>query len=89
MIEAIIIFIFVLGFIVLAHEFAHFLAAKASGIRVEEFSIGFSPTIFSFKKGDTKYCIGAIPFGGYVKIYGMDDNTELEDSFWKSQFGKE
>lgn len=83
MIEAIIIFIFILGFIVLTHEFAHFLVAKASGIRVDEFSIGFSPTIFSFKKGDTKYCIGAIPFGGYVKIYGMDDNAEVADSFWK------
>ncbi|MCK5022236.1 MAG: RIP metalloprotease RseP [Candidatus Pacebacteria bacterium] len=69
---SILIFIIVLAFLILVHELGHFIFAKKSGMLVEEFSIGFPPHIFSFKKGETKYSIGAIPFGGYVKIFGED-----------------
>ncbi len=63
-------FIFVLGVLIFIHEFGHFLVAKKVGIRVEKFSIGFPPAIYSKKKGDTTYAIGIIPFGGYVKMAG-------------------
>ena len=61
------------------HEFGHLLAAKAFGMKVEQYSIGFPPRIFKFKFGETVYSIGAIPLGGYVKISGMiDESLDLE-----------
>lgn len=69
----------VLGILVFIHELGHFLAAKAVGIRVEAFSVGFPPNIFSKQIGETKYSIGAIPFGGYTKMSGM-----IDESFDKS-----
>ena len=68
-------FAIVLGIMVFVHELGHFLVAKACGVRVETFSLGFPPRLFGFKYGDTDYCISAIPFGGYVKMageYGTD-----------------
>lgn len=61
--------------LVFVHELGHFLAAKFFGMRVERFSIGFPPRIWGFQKGDTDYCIGATPLGGYVKISGMIDES--------------
>ena len=61
------------------HEAGHMLSAKFFGMRVEKFSIGFSPTIFSFKWRETEYAFGAIPFGGFVKISGMiDESLDIE-----------
>ncbi len=57
--------------LIVLHELGHFLAAKAVGMRVERFSLFFPPTIFSIRRGETEYGIGAIPLGGYVKITGM------------------
>jgi len=76
LIETIVSGIVVLGVLVLAHELGHFLAAKKSGIKVHEFSIGFWPKIVGFKRGETEYCISAIPFGGYVKMAGMSYEDE-------------
>ncbi len=67
---SIIIFILVLSLLIFVHELGHFLVAKKSGIRVDEFAIGFPPRLFSFKKGETRYALNLIPFGGYVKIFG-------------------
>ncbi|MDZ7820839.1 MAG: site-2 protease family protein [Candidatus Marinimicrobia bacterium] len=67
--------IIVLSILVFVHELGHFLAAKSVGIRVETFSLGFPPTIFKRKKGETEYAIGAIPFGGYVRMSGMIDES--------------
>lgn len=69
------IFIAALFILVTIHELGHFLAAKFFGMRVDQFSIGFPPRIFGFKKGETEYVIGATPLGGYVKIAGMIDET--------------
>ncbi|SEG53287.1 regulator of sigma E protease [Bryocella elongata] len=63
-------FVFVLGIMVLVHEFGHFAAAKLCGVRVEVFSIGFGPRLFGVKYGDTDYRIAALPLGGYVKMAG-------------------
>ena len=68
----IILFIIILGILVLSHEFGHFLAAKLSGMRVDEFAFGFPPRLFRKKMGETRYAFNLIPFGGYVKIYGED-----------------
>src|SRR5574339_197182 len=64
-----------LSFLVAVHELGHLLAAKYFGMRVEQFSIGFPPKIWSFRKGETEYAISAIPLGGYVKISGMIDES--------------
>ena len=64
-----------LSFLVAVHEFGHLIAAKYFGMRVEQFSIGFPPKIWSFRKGETEYALSAIPLGGYVKISGMIDES--------------
>ncbi|SHE36814.1 site-2 protease. Metallo peptidase. MEROPS family M50B [Fodinibius roseus] len=69
------IFAAALLILVFFHELGHFLAAKLFGMRVERFSVGFPPRIFGIKKGETDYCIGATPLGGYVKISGMIDES--------------
>lgn len=71
------IVIIILSVLVFVHEFGHFLMAKWTGTRVDEFAIGFKPTIFSKKIGETTYMLNLIPFGGYVKILGEDtDNPD-------------
>ncbi len=77
MLEKILIFIIFLGPLVFFHELGHFLFARLFGVRVEVFSIGFGPKLFKFKRGDTDYCISAIPLGGYVKMFG-DDPMNME-----------
>lgn len=68
-----------LSILVAVHELGHLLAAKYFGMRVEQFSIGFPPKLFSIKRGETEYAISAIPLGGYVKISGMiDESLDLE-----------
>ena len=57
-----------ISILVAVHEMGHLLAAKYFGMRVEQFSIGFPPKIFSFRKGETEYALSAIPLGGYVKM---------------------
>lgn len=70
-------FIILLGILVFVHELGHFLIARACGVRVEVFSLGFGKKIFSFKKGYTTYCISIIPLGGYVKMFG-EQSTDAE-----------
>ncbi|MFA0963285.1 RIP metalloprotease RseP [Roseivirga sp. BDSF3-8] len=65
------------------HEFGHMIAAKAFGMRVEKFYIGFPPKLFGFKKGETEYSLGAIPLGGFVKITGMIDESLDTESLSK------
>lgn len=64
-----------LSILVGVHEFGHLIAAKAFGMRVEKFSIGFPPKIWGFQYGETEYSFGAIPLGGFVKITGMIDES--------------
>jgi regulator of sigma E protease len=63
-------FVFMLGVLIFVHELGHYLMAKRIGIRVLTFSLGFGPKIVGFRRGDTEYCISAIPLGGYVKMAG-------------------
>ncbi|MDW3195710.1 MAG: RIP metalloprotease RseP [Cytophagales bacterium] len=64
-----------LSILVGVHEWGHLAAAKAFGMRVEKYSIGFPPKIWGKKFGETEYSIGAIPLGGFVKISGMIDES--------------
>ncbi|HSK50075.1 MAG TPA: M50 family metallopeptidase [Solirubrobacterales bacterium] len=68
-----------LGFslLILLHEGGHYVAAKATGMRVERFFLFFGPTIWSFRRGETEYGVKAIPLGGYVKITGMNPEEEV------------
>ena len=64
--------IFVFGLLVLVHELGHFMVAKLTGMRVDEFAIGFGPKLWSRKYGETLYAIRAVPLGGFNRIAGMD-----------------
>jgi len=66
-----------LGVLIVFHELGHFLVAKKAGVGVLTFSIGFGKKLFVKKRGETEYCISAIPFGGYVKMIGEDPDQEV------------
>ena len=63
--------------LIILHEFGHFTAAKAVGMRVERFFLFFPPAIVEVRRGETEYGIGAIPLGGFVKITGMNPEEKL------------
>jgi len=73
---SIIIFLIALAVLILVHEFGHFITAKKSGVRVDEFGIGFPPKLFGKKYGETEYTFNLIPFGGFVKIFGENPDEE-------------
>lgn len=83
---SILIFIIILGVLIFVHELGHFLVAKKTGIRVDEFAIGFPPRIFSWVKGGTRYALNLIPFGGYVKIFGENPDDESLSKDAKDSF---
>jgi regulator of sigma E protease len=85
--------VLLLGGLIFVHELGHFIVAKALGVKVVRFSIGFGPRLFGFHRGETEYRIALLPLGGYVKMAG-DDPTEtlapedrgrgfLEQSPWR------
>lgn len=71
---ALLIFLFILGLLIIVHEFGHFIVAKRTGVRVENFSLGFGPRLLARKKNGTEYALSLFPLGGYVKLAG--DNLE-------------
>jgi membrane-associated protease RseP (regulator of RpoE activity) len=73
-----IIFIVALSVSVMLHEFGHFATAKKFGMKATQFFLGFGPTLWSRKKGETEYGIKAIPAGGFVKIVGMTSMDEVD-----------
>lgn len=72
----------------LVHEFGHYITAKRAGMRVEEFGFGFPPAIWKFQKGETKYSINWIPFGGFVKITGEDGEHRDDPRSFTSKSAK-
>lgn len=74
-------FIIILGLLVFVHEAGHFIAAKLSGVKVEEFAFGFPPRLYTKKVGETNYSINAIPFGGYVKMLGEEKKSDSARSY--------
>jgi len=75
----IILAILIFSFIIIFHELGHFLFAKKCGVKVNEFTLGLGPTILSWGKGETKYCLKLLPFGGSCVMEGEDGESE-EDS---------
>lgn len=78
-----IIAILIFSLIILFHELGHFLLAKRNGIRVNEFSLGLGPTLVGFTRGETKYSIKLLPFGGACMMEGEDEDSSDERSFQK------
>ncbi|MGL4761412.1 MAG: M50 family metallopeptidase [Sarcina sp.] len=76
---SIIFAILAFGLIILIHEIGHFTAAKLSGVKVLEFSIGMGPKLFSLNHGETDYSIRALPIGGFVQMYGESEEDEDVD----------
>lgn len=76
---SVVIFLVILAALILVHEFGHFLLAKQAGIRVDEFGLGFPPRLWGWRRGETLYSINAIPFGGFVKIFGEDPSEEARE----------
>lgn len=89
-IESWVAFGLILGVLVFFHEWGHFIAAKLSGIRVEEFAFGFGPRLVRLlKRGDTEYTIHAVPLGGFVKLAGMEPGEEdIPDGLQAQSAGK-
>lgn len=80
--------IFILGFLVLIHEGGHFLVAKLCKIKVNEFAIGFGPTIWKKQGKETKYALRLIPLGGFVNMVGEEERSDEEGSFSKASIPK-
>lgn len=78
--------IILLGLLIFVHELGHFLVAKYYKVRVEVFSLGFGKKLFSFRRGETEYCIAALPLGGYVKMYGDDPSAEVSEADRRGSF---
>jgi regulator of sigma E protease len=74
--SALLLFIGILLILVIVHEFGHFIVAKWTNMRVDEFAFGFPPRVFSKKIGETTYAINALPLGGYVSIWGENGKDE-------------
>jgi regulator of sigma E protease len=72
-IGTIFIFVMMLTVLVLAHEAGHFFTAKAFGVKVNEFGVGYPPRLFAVKRGDTEYSVNLLPLGGFVKLAGEED----------------
>jgi regulator of sigma E protease len=72
--------VFNLGILIFLHELGHYFAARATGVTVERFSVGFGPRILKFKRGVTEYALSLIPFGGYVKMAGMEQPVEGDEA---------
>lgn len=72
-------FVFALGVIVFVHEFGHYAAAKAFGVRVLTFSLGFGRRLWGFRRGETDYRVSLVPLGGYVNFAGQDPGERSSD----------
>lgn len=78
---SIIIAILVFGIIIIVHEFGHFIAAKKSGVRVNEFAVGMGPKLISKQYGETKYSLRLLPIGGYCSMEGEDQSSDDDRAF--------
>jgi regulator of sigma E protease len=76
---SILIFLLVLSILVIVHELGHFIVARRSGIMVEEFGFGLPPRLMGKKIGETIYSINALPFGGFVRLHGEQDEEGVTD----------
>src|SRR4030067_611436 len=78
--------IIVLGILIFIHELGHFAVAKACGVGVEKFSLGFGPKLIGIKRGETEYRISLLPLGGYVKMVGEAPGEEISEEMKQKSF---
>lgn len=87
-------FIYILGavlvfsILIIVHELGHFTLAKLNGVKVEEFSLGMGPKLFSIKGKETEYLVKVLPIGGYVKMLGEEEKSSDERSFSSKSPGR-
>lgn len=86
MVFSIVVFIAVLSLLVFVHELGHFISGKLCNIYIDQFSIGMPPRLFGIKIGETDYCVGALPIGGYVKMAGQED-FPLDEAEREKEYG--
>lgn len=79
--------VFVFGLVIFIHELGHFMAAKFSGIKVNEFAMGMGPRLLKWKRKETQYSLRLLPIGGYVSMEGEDEESDAEGSFSKAPVG--
>jgi regulator of sigma E protease len=75
---AILAAVLAVSLLIIVHEAGHYLAARAFGMRVERFSVGFGPVLLALRRRETEFAISALPFGGYVKIAGMAPGEDVD-----------
>ena len=80
--------ILMFSFLIFIHEFGHFITAKLSGVRVNEFAIFMGPAIVKWQRGETQYSIRCIPIGGFCAMEGEDEDTDDPHSFQKAAWWK-
>ncbi len=83
---SILLFFLVIFVLILVHEFGHFWMAKKTGMRVDEFGIGFPPKVTSVKKGETEYSFNLLPIGGFVRIFGEDSKEAQASGDYERSF---
>ena len=81
---SIVSFLIVIVVLILTHELGHFFTAKASGVRVDEFGLGFPPRLLSVTLGETRYSLNALLLGGFVKLAGEEDPSVTRSLAGKS-----
>ena len=87
-IALIIIGVLLFELIIFSHEFGHFITAKLSGVRVNEFALGMGPKILGFKKGETQYTLRLFPIGGYCAMEGEDEDSDEPRAFNNAKIWK-
>ena len=85
MLTTIIAAVIVLGGLIFFHELGHFLVARALGMGVTTFSLGFGPKLLKTKRGKTEYALSLVPLGGYVALVGENDDSELPEGFTQEE----
>ena len=80
----IVLTVLLFGVLILIHEFGHFITAKLSGVKVNEFALGMGPVLFKKVKNGTQYALRLLPIGGFVSMEGEDEASEAEGSFSKA-----
>ncbi|MBR6607076.1 MAG: site-2 protease family protein, partial [Oscillospiraceae bacterium] len=80
----IVLTVLLFGVLIFIHEFGHFITAKLSGVKVNEFALGMGPVLFKKVKNGTQYALCLLPIGGFVSMDGEDEASEAEGSFSKA-----
>src|SRR6056297_2030083 len=78
---SILVFIIIFSTLIIVHEFGHYYAAIKSGVKVEEFGLGMGKKLYGYQRGETEFTLNLIPFGGFVRMLGEEDDSKDPRSF--------